>query len=81
MKNFKERMSMPLSAFKRNDIDKVIGAAKRCLNTSEGDILIKHLISEYELDEPTGCLSERDLTYKTACQDVIKHIISLTNDA
>jgi hypothetical protein len=80
MKKFKDRMKLPLSAFKRDDIDVVVGAAKRCLNTAEGDILLKHLISEYELDAPTGCLEGNDLTYKTACQDVVKHIISLTND-
>lgn len=74
-------MKMPLSAFKRNDMDKVIGAAKRCLNTSEGEILLKHLISEYGLDEQTGCVDEQTLTYETACHDVIKYIISLTNDA
>lgn len=81
MKTFIERMKMPLSAFKRDNFDKVIGASKRCLNTPEGEILLKHLISEYELDEPIGCLEGKDLTYKTACQDVVKHIISLTNDA
>lgn len=80
MKNFLKRMRMPLSAFKRNNMDVVIGNAKRCLNTPEGEVLLKHLISEYGLDDPIGCLEDNDLTYKTACQDVVKHIISLTND-
>jgi hypothetical protein len=81
MKNFYERMKTPLSAFSRDNHDKIIGAAKRCLNTPEGEILLKHLVTAYELDSPIGCLDEKELAYKTACQDVVKHIISLTNDA
>lgn len=80
MKNFLERFRMPLSAFKRNDMDVVVGAAKRCLNTAEGEILLKHLINEYKLDEPMGCLDDNESSYVNGTQDVVKYILSLTND-
>lgn len=80
MKKFKERMGMPYSAFKRENMDNVIGSFKRCLNTADGDVIMKHLINEYYVDEPTGILEPNELAYRTACQDVVKYIISLTND-
>lgn len=75
--DFLARMRMPLSAFKRDPMEKVIGAAKRCLDTPEGEILLKYLITEYRLDEPLGADAD---AYVTGTQDVLKHILSLIND-
>ena len=74
---FFERWQKPLSAFKRDPMDKVIGASKRCLDTSDGHIFLKHLINEFRLDEPLGADSD---SYVTGTQDVVKYIISLIND-
>jgi hypothetical protein len=65
MKTFFERFNKPLSDFDRDNMDKIIGAAKRCLNTPEG---------------PVGHLTDRELLYQTAQQDMVKYILSLTND-
>jgi hypothetical protein len=42
---------------------------------------MKYLVLTYGLDDPVGCLDEREILYNTGRQDVIKEIISLTNDA
>jgi len=80
MKTIKERFNRPLSDFKREPRMEIIGCAKRCLNNSEGERLLKDLIIEYGLDDPTGALDSTQLLYRTAQQDVIKHILALTND-
>ena len=79
MNTFK-RFSLPLSMFRVDPMDKVIGAAKRCFNTPEGEILLKHLITEYTLDEPSGCGTSDEMAYRNGTQDVVKYILSLTND-
>lgn len=80
MKLTLERFKLALSHFKRDDFDVVIGSAKRCLNTVDGEILLKHLVTEYNLDDPDGCLSADELSYRNATRDVVKYILSLTND-
>lgn len=80
MKNIFTRFKKPLHEFKPDDMQKVIGAAKRCLNTADGDILLKHLINEFKLDAPVGCIDKNDIIYVSATHDVVKYILSLPND-
>ena len=76
---FFERMILPLS--KRDPMDEVVGAAKFCLNTVEGEIFLKHLVDEFKLDIPIGCdLTEGQTHYVNGTQDVVKYILSLIND-
>ena len=78
--NILKRFGLPLSAFKAEPFDRIVGAAKRCLNTPEGEILLKHLITTYTLDEPSGCGTPDEMAYRNGTQDVVKYILSLTND-
>jgi len=74
---FLARMRKPLSYFKPDPMDRVVGAAKRCLNTAEGEILLKHLVNQFHLDDMVG--AEKG-DYITGQQDAIKYILGLTND-
>ena len=64
---------------REKDIMRIIVAAKRCLDTPEGEILLDHLIDLYGIDEPSGQLDHDECLYKNARRDVIIYILSLIN--
>ena len=59
------------------ELKKVVSAAQRCLNNTEGEFFIDHLIEYFELDNLSGCLPIDESNYKNGTQDVIKYILSL----
>ena len=65
---------------KDHEIEKVIAAAKRCLSSGDGEILLTHLINEFKLDEPTECLPVDQANWVNGTQFVVKCILSLVND-
>ena len=76
------RFTTPFSSVrvKDEDILKVSGYCRRIFSTSEGEIVMKHLINEFELDGQTGCLSQDEANYRAGQQDVIKYILSLISE-
>lgn len=61
-------------------IERVSECAKRCLNSSEGQILMQHLIDEFELDSQKGCLSPDESVYVDGKQDALKYILILLSE-
>ena len=76
-----KRLRMPLSWHSDEDsVEKIIGAAKRCLDTPDGEILMRHLIQFAELDEPKGAMSHDEALYCNGREDTVKYLIGLIND-
>lgn len=82
------RFAKPLSFFVpqlRESFDEakynkqVESAYKAVFHSPQGEIVLRHLISEYGLDAQMGNLPERDVAYNSAQQDVVKAILSLSN--
>jgi hypothetical protein len=77
---FLRRFRAPLKRLESEDMDVVIGAAKRCLNTTDGEILMIHLIDKFGLDDQSGVLPSDDANYQNGTKDVMRYILALTND-
>jgi hypothetical protein len=78
--NTLERFGIPYAKTKSDDMDVVVGAAKRVILSPEGEILMRHLIDKFELDEMTACLPLDESNWKNGSQAVVKYILGLTND-
>ena len=61
-------------------IERVCECAKRCLNSSEGQILVQHLVDEFELDSQKGCLPSGESVYVDGKQDALKYILILLSE-
>jgi len=61
-------------------MEDIQNCAKRCLGNSEGTILLKHLIDEFELDAQKGCLSSDEAMYSDGKQDALKYLLALMLD-
>lgn len=57
--------------------EQISGWAKRCLNTPEGDLLLRHLVIVFGLDEQVGYISGEESSYINGKQDGLKYILSL----
>lgn len=82
------RFRKPLEFFvpqlrdKFNEVEhnrKVESAFKVLFNSTQGEIVLRHLVKEYGLDAQIGNIPSEDVAYISAQQDVIKHILSLVN--
>ena len=81
MKDILARFRIPAGRFKQErELDEVVGAAKRCLDNGDGEVLLAHLINEFELDDPTGCLPADEANWRNGTQFVVKYILSLVTD-
>ena len=79
MKKILERFRKPVPS-DPPEFKKVAAAAHRCLNNSEGEFLMEHLIEFFGVDEPSGCLPSDESNYKNGTQDVVKYILGLLTD-
>ena len=56
---------------------KLVGCAKACLMTAEGEFLVKHLIEEFGLDDSRSEENLEVANYRNGEQDAIKYILGL----
>jgi hypothetical protein len=61
-------------------MEEISNCAKRCLENSEGRILLKHLIDEFELDAQKGFLSPEESIYVDGKHDALKYLLALLLD-
>jgi hypothetical protein len=82
LKTFWGRFTTPFSRVNIDDetAKKVVGSAKFCFGSAEGEIFLKHLIKEFDLDGQTGCLPRDEANYKSGQQDTVKYILSLISE-
>ena len=76
------RFRAPYSKVSPNNEDllRIQNCARYCFGTPEGEILLKHLINELDLDGQFGCLPHDESVYKYAQQDVIKYLLALISE-
>lgn len=58
---------------------KLVGSAKRCFDSPEGEFILKHLIKEVGLDAQIGVQSPDDANYNNGQQDIVRYMLSLVN--
>jgi hypothetical protein len=76
------RFTAPFSRVNAKDeeIKKVIGSAKFCFGSKDGEIILKYLIKETNLDGQTGCLPADEANYMAGRQDIVKELLSLISE-
>lgn len=58
---------------------KVESAFKALFNSTQGEIVLRHLVKEYGMDAQIGNIPTDEVSYISAQQDVIKYILSIVN--
>lgn len=60
--------------------DKLVGYAKRCFGSPEGEFILKHFIEQTKLDKPIGCLPSDESNYLAGQQDILKELLALQSE-